>query len=378
MTHSLPTKDRRALWVGVSLLILFLVLLLTLWSEDTVNVAVTDLAPTPPVVTVVALVPAEATAEISAFAQLDPRWKTSLRSAVSGRVTRVFDAALAGSRVEAGAALFAIEKSSYRAALAAAELSLEESRLGLWQAEQAVALAEEDFRRTNTSPPNDYALRLPQLRIAKQRLDYAVAQQATARQQFSDTDITAPFLGIVTKRWVSLGQTVSVGDALLELADTTRYELSVELNESQWGLLSQPISGTEAAVFHRNGARLGTAIVREAGGFLVEDTRQRRVFLTASDTTGALLAGDFVRIELRGRTLPNTLRLPESALTRSGYLWLVDAQQRLQRVEAEVLFRSGSDIVVNAPTAAAPVRIALSPLASFLPGQVVSPRVREG
>ncbi|MEL7046480.1 MAG: efflux RND transporter periplasmic adaptor subunit, partial [Pseudomonadota bacterium] len=233
-----------------------------------------------------------------------------------------------------------------------------------------------EFARSGTEAPNDLALRLPQLRIAQRSVASAEAQLRAAERQLEDTTVIAPFAGIVTQRLVSLGQTVSAGEALLQLSDDREYELTVELEQRDWDLLAHPIAGTEVALFHRDGTAMGAARVRQGGGFLDPQTRQRRVFLSVTNGDSSLLAGDFVRASFNGRLIPRTLELPESALTRTGHVWFVDADNHLQRLEPDILLRTEERLVIRAPKEQDEALIALTPLASFLPGQRVNPLTR--
>ena len=368
---------RRWLWIGLSLAILAAVVLM-LWAvEDTANVTVADDPRPAPTATVLEVSPAVALATIAAFAELRPRWDAEIRAAVSGRITHVHDAALAGTRIDAGTPLFSIEKTQSRTAVAAAELSVEEARLALWRAENAVALARREFDRTGAEPPNDLALRLPELRIAERTVASSEAQLEAARRQLADTEVMAPFSGFVTRRMASLGQTVSVGEPLVHLSDDRQYELTVALSQSDWALLDHPVAGKEARLFHRDGTPLGAARIRQGGGFLDPQTRQRRMFLDVIDPAETVLAGDFVQVSFEGRPIEDTLTVPESALARTGHVWIVDADNLLVRLEPDIVFRSGGTLTIAAPEGEGPKRIAVTPLASFLPGRRVSPQALE-
>ncbi len=366
------TPRNRWIWISAALVMLCGVVLFLSAAEDTVDVSRTK-APPPaqPVSVEIAPVSSE-TVEISAFAEVRPRWSAELRAAVTGRIVAVLDSALAGERVETGTTLITIEDSRYVAELAAAELALKQAQLALWQAGNANIVARAQFERTKTKPPNDLALKLPQLEIARSSVVSAKARVATATRQLGDATIVAPFSGFVTERFVSPGQTVNAGDRLLKLVDNTKFELTVELSRDDWALLKKPLAGLKARVADQNGAVIAEAKIRRGGGFLDEKTRQYRVFLEISDARDAqVLSGDFVRVILPGVTVPATLNIPASALTQEGHVWHVDAAGRLQRLAPDVLFRRQSRIVVRAPNGAESWRIATTPLASFLPGQKV-------
>ena len=372
-----PPRARRWLWIILSLVALAAAVLLVWWAEDTADVTWVSSPPPAPVVTVSTVEPKEAVASVTAFAELRPQWDAEIRAAVSGRITEVHDAALAGERVEAGAPLVSIERTPYETVVADAELSLEQAKLALWRAENNVTLAREDFQRAGAEPPNDLALRLPDLRIAERGVTSAEAQLRAARRQLADTEVRAPFSGYVTRRMASLGQSVAVGEPLVHLSDDRQYELTIELSQADWALLDHPIAGAEAELSHRDGTPFGKARVRQGGGFLDLQTRQPRIFLDVIDPGEGILAGDFVKVSFQGRPIADTVTIPESALSRAGYVWIVGADDLLERVEPEIVFRTEDTLVIETPDGNGPWRFAVTPLASFLPGQRVSPQEAE-
>jgi len=369
---------RRWLFILLSIAVLGAVAVLLFSAEDTVDVSRSDAPPPAQVVSVLAVEAQDRAARVSIFAELRPRWNAEIRAAVSGRILTVHDAALAGTRVAAGTPLFEIERSQYDTAIAAAEMAVEEAQLARLRAENNVTVARRQFARDGATPPNDLALHLPDLRIAERAVASARAQLAAAQQQLADTTVTAPFSGFVTGRVASLGQTVAAGEALVTLSDDSHFELAAELNQTDWALLIHPIAGTTAQLFHRDGRPLGTAFVRQGGGFLDPQTRQIRVFLEVSDPAEGVLAGDFLRVTFDGRKIADTLTLPETALTRAGHVWFVDSDDLLVRHTPEILFRDDGTITIALPDFPGPWRVAKTPLASFLPGQRVTPQLVEG
>ncbi len=365
-------RSGRWLWIAAALLLLTGVLGFLSTAEDTVDVRQSKAPPPLQVVSTEAVSVNSETVQVSAFAEVRPRWSAELRAAVAGRVTRVLSRALAGERVAAGDTLITIENSRHVAELAAAQLALKEAGLAHWKAKNANLVARKDFQRAGKKPPNDLALKLPELDIAQSAVVSAEARVANARQRLSDTTVVAPFDGFVTQRFVSPGQSVNVGDRLVKLVDNTTYELTAQLSRAGWELLKKPIAGLAATVLDHGGNAIAQARIRQAGGFLDEATRQYKVFLQISEQHAKwLLSGDFVRVLLPGLTVPEALNVPSSALTQEGHVWFVDTKSRLQRMTPQVLFRRQGRTVIRAPEGAPVWHIAITPLASFLPGQKV-------
>jgi len=376
---------RRWPWIVFSVVALLAAASLILMVEDTVDVSETDQTPAPPPIGVLTVAGADTIADISAYVAVQPRWQTEIRAAVSGRIVTVHETALAGTRVAAGAPLISIGKTRYQAGVGDAALRLEEAKLALVRAKNKVVLTRRQHQRTGRKAPSDLALHIPDRRIAELAVGAAAAQLATARQKLADTDITAPFSGFVTERMVSPGQTVGEGDPLLRLADDRQFEMTVELNRRDWNLLDHPVAGKSARLLATTGEEIAPAVIRQGGGFLNEKTRQYRLFLSvaAPEQTGRLLAGDFLRVSLPGRYLTDTLTIPETALARTGHVWSVDDRDRLVRFQPDILFRRGDRIIIAQPDrpdrpdgveTGGIWRIVVTPLASFLPGQKISPK----
>ncbi len=371
-----PGYRRR--WIIASLVLFVLVILLLASLEDTIDVTETS-APLPlQVVSVETVKTSPQVAEVRAFAEVRPRWSAQLSAATSGRIVQVFNSALAGEPIEKDTPLIEIEKSRYAAELANAQLELKQAELALWQAENAALVARREFKRTGQEPPNDLALKLPQLDIAQSAVVSAKARVFAAERQLNDTTVVAPFSAFVTERFVSPGQTVSVGDPLLTLADNTQFEIVVELGRKDYALLRQPLAGQAADVLQQDGQVIAQAKVRSGGGFLDNETRQYKIFLDVDHReANAVLSGDFVTMRLRGIPIDKALAIPASALTQEGYVWHVDQDNRLQRFTPAILFRRQDRVIIRAPSDKNEWHIAVTPLFSFLPGQEVEQRIWE-
>lgn len=374
-----PANPRhRWLWILLSLVVLASVLYVLSIEGDTIEIAEANTPPPLQLVSVEEVSVTPQQVDVRSFAEVHPRWSAELSAAVSGRVSNVFDSALTGEPVEAGTQLIEIENSRFVAELAAAEHALKESRLALWQAKNATLLAREDFKRNHRKPPNDLALKLPQLEIAESAVVSAEARVAAAKKQLADTMIVAPFAAYVADRFISPGQSVNPGDRLVKLVDKSAFELVVELGRGDWALLRKPIDGQNARILDHEGRVIAQAKVRRGGGFLDEKTRQYKVFLEIENPeSGSVLSGDFVTVLLPGVVIDEALNIPSSALTQEGYFWHLDDDDRLQRIEPEVLFRRHDRVVVKAPEGSPNWRVAVTPLVSFLPGQKARPQFEE-
>jgi multidrug efflux system membrane fusion protein len=378
ITQSVKVGMPRWFWIMLALALLMTVATVLAVIDDTADVTPTNTPPALQTVSVRDLVVSDIKASIETFAEVRPRWSADIRAAVGGRIVEVRETALAGVQVAAGDALFRIESTQYETAVAAAELLLAEAHLALMQADNRTTISRRQFEREGARAPNELALHLPELRIAEHEVTSAEAQLRAAQQQLADTTITAPFSGFITERLISLGQTVTAGEPLLKLVDDNQFEMTAELSRENWALLDHPITNQVAQLVDTAGTPMGTAVVRQGGGFLDQNTRQYRVFLEVRETKDQpILSGDFLRVLLTGRVVEDTLSIPDTALTRTGHVWFVDQNDQLMRISPDILFRIADQIVIAAPEGSHRLRVAITPLASFLPGQRVAPNVLE-
>lgn len=122
-----------------------------------------------------------------------------------------------GRQVERGEVVARLDSRVYRARLAAARAEFERARTDLdryqrlWDTEQAVARSEVDERRA--------------------RLESARTSLAVAEQDLADTEIKAPFTGVITRRRIEPFSNVQAKQAIAELQDLRKLEVVVNVPE---------------------------------------------------------------------------------------------------------------------------------------------------
>lgn len=99
-------------------------------------------------------------------------------------------------------------------------------------AKAALVLAEKANRRAQ-SLSSSQSIAEQNLNEADASLKRAKAENTLANIEVSHCRVTAPFDGIVTKRWASKGELASEGKQLLTIVDTDNIELSAQLNPRQ-------------------------------------------------------------------------------------------------------------------------------------------------
>ena len=136
---------------------------------------------------------------------------------VPGRVTEFLVSA--GEKVEEGRVLARLDPEDYEAEL-----------------DKAVAnrnAADADFKRYQQAF-NENAVTQQDLDVAKRNLDVANASLRTARKALSDTELKAPFAGVVAQKLVNDFANVQAKEPILVLEDDSSLEIDVNIPERDW------------------------------------------------------------------------------------------------------------------------------------------------
>ena len=205
---------------------------------------------------------------------------------------------------------------------------------------------EEELESARSGERETEALRA----IAEADLALAEVQREQARETLGDTEIRAPFAGVIARKNVTLGERVAPGQVLFQLADIEKVKLDVRI---------------PAADIHRLGVRI-VADVRVRG--LEEDftgrvahigpraDRQTRSFpveiLIDNSPGRKLLPGMFARAVIPVGDYPGAILIPrESVIFQDGApaVYLADPESgRAARREVRIAGRFGPRYMIAA------------------------------
>jgi HlyD family secretion protein len=185
---------------------------------------------------------------ITANGKIQPETEVAISPDVSGEIVDLV--VKEGDPVEKGQYLLKIKPEAYQMARNRAEASLNNSKARLKQAEAQLEMAGLDYKRNKRlfeektiseaeyeQAQTSYHTALAEKEAAEYSVESAKATLDEAHESLTKTSIYAPMSGTVSRLSVELGERVvgtsmMSGTEILRIADLTRMEVEVEVNEN--------------------------------------------------------------------------------------------------------------------------------------------------
>jgi RND family efflux transporter MFP subunit len=306
--------------------------------------------------------------EVKAQGTVTPRTQTTLISEVSGLITGVSPSFIAGGFFLKGDVLVRIDDRNYRADVKRAQASVATAQTLVTREAGLADYALADWERAkslfqSSKAASDLALRKPQLAEAIANLDFAEAELDKRTGDLDRTVIRAPYDGLVREKRADIGQYVAAGSQLAVTFAVDIAEIRLPLPDSELPFLDlredhlTSGSGPEVILRAEIGGTENTwqgKIVRTEGVF---DERSRVLYLVAQiadpyNRQGQmwpypLRMGTFVQATIAGRVAENIIKLPRSVLRHGNEIWIVNADNELERKKIELLRSDEGSIYVS-------------------------------
>jgi membrane fusion protein (multidrug efflux system) len=161
--------------------------------------------------------------------------------------------------------------------------------------------------------------------LARSGVGGAAARLGVAQRALSDATVTAPFSGLVARRYVSRGEYVTAGHKLFELVSLDPIEVEFFLPEVDSSRVRVGQSVEVRVAPHPDEIFLATVTV--VSPTIDTRTRTLRVKAELVNSDGRLRPGLFARVDLGIATRRGIAMIPEEAV--------------LQRADGAVVFRLG-------------------------------------
>ncbi len=259
--------------------------------------------------------------EVALLGRVVARFEGEVASQVAGSVAEVL--VQSGDAVARGAPLVRLDRARMEQAVARARTAVAAAEAELAAARGELELLELELARLTrlrgsaAFPRARFENQSKQVRIAAQRLRAAEARLAAARVELAarerdlrDSEIRAPFAGIVLETLVSPGRYLRVGEPVVRLLDTAELEVEAEVPRELLPEL-QPGQTARLKLFGRTWILVLRTVIP------VEDpstaTRPAR-FRFRSSPPALLAAGQAVELALRISDGERALTVPKDAL----------------------------------------------------------------
>ena len=248
------------------------------------------------------------------------------------------------------------------------------SQTQLDQAEEAKARAELSLSQRQLSV-SDFENELARMEA---RLASAEAQLQQAELDLTRTRVEAPFDGTVTDIPVAPGERVRPGEPLLSLFADAELEVRAQIPERYLAAVRDGLGqGELAASTELEGRTLALNLKRLAGD--ASDARGGIDGLFEFvDGVPAAALGRPLTITLTLPARDNLIALPATALHGLNRLYVIDDDNRLRRVQADIvgeaMDRENAQLLLHAPTLEGGERIMTTQLPQAIVGLPVDPQ----
>ena len=236
-----------------------------------------------------------------------------------------------GQWVEAGAVLARLDQKELKLALQEAKLDLEKQTRGF---EQTAELA-----KTNIVSQDEYENQKYQLEVSK-------IQVEKADLKLANTEIVSPINGIVTNRYISIGDTISVNEKVFSVGDFNPLIARIFIPEKEIGRVRIGLAVTITAESVPN--QEFQARVRQVSPIVDAESGTVKITLEIGQSRNLLKPGMFITAYLAVATHTQALVVPKKAvvLEREQEVVYIVKDGRASRVPVGLGFTERDNVEV--------------------------------
>ncbi|NDU99509.1 efflux RND transporter periplasmic adaptor subunit [Pseudoroseicyclus tamaricis] len=330
---------------------------------------------------------------LDVYGELRSRRTLALRPNPGGTVTWVSEDFADGGQVEAGELLLRLDPVEAEAALARARADLADAEAEARDAERALTLARDELAsaeeqaelrtaalerqqglvdrgivtqteletaelaasnaqatvlsRRQALAQAEAAVDTGQNTIARTRLSVDEAERALA-----ETEVTAPFTGVLASVTIGEGARISASEQVAELIDPDALEAAFRVSAAQYANLldedGELIAAPVTVALDVSGLTLEAEgrITRESAG---GESQSGRLIYAEIGGAHGLRPGDFVTVSIAEPEQTQIARLPAAALAADGTVLALGEGNRLDEVSVALIRRQGDEVLIRAP-----------------------------
>lgn len=316
-----------------------------------------------PIVAIEAINLAPLTLQVDSYGDVQPKYKTTLVSQVSGEIVELSKVFVRGGFVKKGQLLARIDPIDYEAALIDAQATMATAMSALENERALGQVAEREWKQINDTSPTELSLRKPQLAKELARVKSGQAAVLRAERNVERTEIRAPYDAMIESRNIGLGSFVAVGTSIGKILGTDTAEVRLPVADNHLKYLVNQGAGAKVVltgVFGGFTATWPAKIVRNEG---VIDAKSRMNFLVAevndpyhlvSNKEGTeihvskkpLRFGAYVSAHIEGSLINNITLVPRH-LVVGEKVAILDSDSKLNFTPIEIVREQGAFVVAN-------------------------------
>lgn len=244
-----------------------------------------------------------------------------------GRITWVADV---GSRIEQGQAIARIDAEDLRLELADSEAQLESLKSQLKYRDSSLQRLQK-LADSNNAAATQLDEAQSQLDMTRQDIKRAEVAIAQIKRRIKQTEVLAPFPGIVVERVVQVGEFVSRGAQVVRLVDTEHREIRAQAPLTMANWLRE---GMQVSVEHNKLESLSpVSYVIPVG-----DQRSRMLEVRIAALDPAWIVGSPVRIALPNSEPRELVAIPRDGLVLRGnniYVMRVNSDNTVEKIAVQ-------------------------------------------
>ena len=294
-----------------------------------------------------------------------------LSFAVGGQVSRVF--VQEGERVAKGKPIAKVDMRTEQARLAAAVAQTRSAQASLNLAQTELARQKNLLAKGHISQQRvDNAQ--AGLDVAQTQVDAATSAADAIRVAIGLGTLTAPFDGLVTRRFIDEGASTAPSAPIVELVEAGKAELVLGLPVS---FAADLVAGQPYEFASSTGQFSG--VYRNNAGIIDRANRTLKTYFDVVPSDAALI-GDIVSLTLKNSVAENGFSVPRVALTAADRgLWAIFVvtgegdNVRVERRPVEVLYTQVNTVFVRGPLTDG-AQIVSQGVERLVDGQRVAPR----
>jgi RND family efflux transporter MFP subunit len=259
---------------------------------------------------------AEDSTFLSASGKIEAVQNANLSTRMMGHVTDTY--VNIGDKVSKGQLLLSINSADISAQRAQVTASITEAKA-------AFKNAEKDYNRFKTLYEQNSASQkemddiTANYDMAKARLEAANQMKNQVNAQLSYSNISAPFSGVITGKFINKGDMANPGMPLISMENPVEFQVIAMVPESE---ITKIKDGTTANVLVKSTNQLLTGTVTEVSSSAKNTGGQYLVKVVLDKTDEKLLSGMYTSVQfpLESSKEANLILIPENALIKQGQL----------------------------------------------------------